>query len=156
MEILAKQRLEASYELDAMATIYRDPKGRFLVSVNPDPNRQGEEYFKLYNKTNRDSATKIARISFREAKYIYHNANQGKDNWILNVKEKKYIIKAFAKKNPAFYNGQYTYWQYAIAQFNLEKGLDYEKTFKNVGKKLKYPKYLPFDLEMPDYTKLEE
>lgn len=154
MRILASQRLEASYELDAMATIYRDPKGRFLVSVNPDPNRSGDEYFKLYNKTNRDSATKIARISFRKAEYIHYSMNQGKEDWILNAREKKYIIKAFTKKNPAFYGGQYTYWQFAIAQFNLEKGLDYEKTFKNVGKKLKYPKYLPFDLEMPDYTKL--
>lgn len=156
MEILVKQRLEASYELDAIATIYRDAKGRFSIAVNPDPNRQGDEYFKLYNNAKKSAATKVARIMFRSAKYVYHNANQGKDNWILNTKEKKYIIKAFAKKNPAFYNGQYTYWQYAIAQFNLEKGLDYEKTFKNVGKKLKYPKYLPFDLKMPNYTKLEE
>ena len=154
MKIFANQRLEASYELDAMATIYRDPKGRFLVSVNPDPNREDDEHFKLYNKTSRSSATKIARISFRKAEYIYHSMNQGKKDWILNAKEKKYIVKAFKKKNPAFYNGQYTYWQFAIAQFNLEKGLDYEKTFKNVGKKLKYPKYLPFDLEMPDYAKL--
>lgn len=154
MKILARERLEASYELDAMATVYRDPKGRFLVSVNPDPNREGDEYFKLYNKTSRSSATKIARIAFRKAEYIYHSMNQGKEDWILNAKEKKYIIKAFKKKNPAFYDGQYTYWQFAIAQFNLEKGLDYKKTFKNVGKKLKYPKYLPFDLEMPDYMKL--
>lgn len=154
MKILAKERLEASYELDAMATVYRDPKGRFLVSVNPDPNREGDEYFKLYNKTSRSSATKIARISFRKTEYIYHSMNQDKEDWILNAKEKKYIVKAFKKKNPAFYDGQYTYWQFAIAQFNLEKGLDYKKTFKNAGKKLKYPKYLPFDLEMPDYTKL--
>lgn len=67
MEILVKQRLEASYELDAMATIYRDVKGRFSIAVNPDPNRQGDEYFKLYNNAKKiscnESSTNYVSIS---------------------------------------------------------------------------------------------
>lgn len=155
MEILAKQRLEASYELDAMATIYWDKKGRFCISVNPNPNRIGDEYFKLFNSSSVRTATKVARISFKAAKYIHHTNSDGKDDWILNSKEKKYLVKALQKQAKMPY-AQYTNWQKAILLFNEEKHLDQEKTLKNLLPKPKYPKYLPFNLEMPDYTKLEE
>lgn len=153
MKIFANQRLEASYELDAMATIYRDEKGRFSISVNPDPNITGDEYFKLYNNAKKSAADKVARISFREAKYIYHKNADGKGDWILNSKEKQYLINALQKKAKFPYQN-YTNWQKAILLFNDEKDLDQEKTLANIGKNLPYPKYLPFDLEMPDYTKL--
>ena len=155
MEILAKQRLEASYELDAMATIYRDAKGRFSIAVNPDPNRQGDEYFKLYNNAKKSAATKVARIMFRSAKYVYHTNYDGKEDWILNAKEKKYLVTALKKKAKHPYE-EYTNWQKAILLFNDEKDLDQEKTLKNLLPKPKYKNYLPFNLEMPDYTKLGE
>lgn len=155
MEILAKQRLEASYEFDAMATVYRDTKGRFSIAVNPDPDKIGDEYFILSNSSSVRTASKAARISFKAAKYIHHTNSDGKGDWILNSKEKKYLVKALQKQAKMPY-AQYTNWQKAILLFNEEKHLDQDKTLKNLLPKPKYKNYLPFNLEMPDYTKLEE
>lgn len=155
MKILAQKRLNASYEIDAMATIYRDTKGRFSIAVNPDPNRTGDEYFKLYNNAKKFAATKVARILFRKAEYVYHTNSDGKEDWILNAKEKKYLVKALQKQAKMPYE-KYTNWQKAILLFNDEKDLDQEKTLKNLLPKPKYKNYLPFNLPMPDYTKLEK
>lgn len=61
MRIQSSSILTAAYELDAMATVYRDLKGRFRIAVHPDSKHVGDEYFKLYNSTSIESATKIAR-----------------------------------------------------------------------------------------------
>lgn len=155
MEILAKQRLEASYELDAMATIYRDDRGRFSIAVNPDPNRIGDEYFKLYNNARKSAATKVARIMFKLAKYVHRTNYDGKGDWVLNSGERKYLVEALKKRAKHPYQ-EYTNWQKAILLFNDEKDLDQDKTLENLLPNPKYPNYLPFNLEMPDYTKLEE
>ena len=155
MEILAKQRLEAAYELDATATIYRDDRGRFSIAVNPDPNRIGDEYFKLYNNARKSAATKVARIMFKSAKYVHHTNYDGKDDWVLNSGERKYLVEALKKRAKHPYQ-EYTNWQKAILLFNDEKDLDQDKTLENLLPNPKYSNYLPFNLEMPDYTQLEE
>lgn len=138
--------------LEAMATVGRETSLPMLVVVNPDSNRVGDEYFKVFDSDNFFSAKKVARILFREAKYISHRDT--KERWVLNSKEKKVLVKFLQSKSTKLGLRNYTNWQVAILQFNEEKGLDQNKTLENVRKRLKYPKYLPFDLEMPDYLLL--
>lgn len=88
------------------------------------------------------------------AKYIHHSYNDGKDDWILNSKEKKYLCEALAKQSKSPYQ-KYSNWKKAILLYNDEKGLDQDETLQNLVSNLLYPKFLPFDLEMPDYTKLK-
>ena len=152
MQIESKKRLIAAIEIDGMANVYRDPKSRFCIEVNPDKQRLGNEYFKLYNARQWKKATKIARISFRKAKYIKHSDIF--DDWVLANKEKKYLVEALQKQASMPYEN-YTNWQKAIILHNNEKGLPMEQTLENKLADLKYPKYLPIDLPMPNYLELE-
>lgn len=133
-----------------------------FIAVNPDSSRgwYNEEYFKVYNNDNARKADKVIRIKFRSAQYVYHKNSDGKQDWILNSKERKQLIDLLNKQSklPGFTN-----WQYAIIQFNTEAYMDenpemfktltiqtQEKMDKNNPQKY----YLPIDLQMPDYTKL--
>ena len=138
--------------LDEMATVARDRNNGILIQVNPDRSRVGMEYFKVYNSYSIDKATKMARISFRDVKYVYHSATMGKDDWVLSTKEKRMLILLLKEKSKAM--PQYSNWEYAIISFNNEKGLDVDETEENVMDNLKYPKFLPIDLPMPNYNNL--
>lgn len=152
MQIESKKRLIAALEINGMANVYRDPQSRFCIEVNPDKQRVGNEYFKLYNAKQWKKATKIARIAFRQAKTIKHKDIF--DDWILTNKEKKYLVDALQKHASMPYEN-YTNWQKAIILHNNEKGLSMEETLENKVNDLKYPKYLPIDLPMPNYLELK-
>ena len=121
--------------------------------MNPDPNRIGLEYFKLFNSANRSAAKKMARIEFRRPRYVYHENNEGKEIWTLNSKERKHLMMILNSKSRGVTN-----WQNAIIQWNLEKGLSEDRTKKNLfsSGKLKYPEHLPYDLKMPNYQLLSQ
>lgn len=138
--------------LEEMSTVFRDRESNQICQVNPDRSRRGLEYFKLYNSDSYDTADSIARISFREPKYIIHKNTDGRLNWVLNSKQKKALVKALNLPSKK-YKG-YNNYQTAILDFNNEKGLDIDQTKENFVNDLKYPDYLPIDLSMPDYMKL--
>lgn len=133
------------------------------LSVNPDSNRgwYNEEYFKIYNASNYMKADGVARIKFRKPEYTEHINSDGKSNWVLNSKDKKYLIdvlKGKSKKETGLTN-----WQYGILQFNLEAYDDANREYclnltqdeqckMKDGQPEKY--WLPIDLPMPDYTQL--
>ncbi|MDE6539428.1 MAG: hypothetical protein K2K66_04495 [Ruminococcus sp.] len=87
--------IEEGEILTEFATVARDYNLNVLLAVNPDKNRnlKDMEYFKFYNDTRPDKAPKIARIKFRSPEYVIHHNNGGKENWFLNSKEKKMLIK---------------------------------------------------------------
>ena len=142
--------------LDEMSTIVMDKKNSVLVQVNPDMGRMGLEYFKFFNSFSEGKATRIARISFRDPRYVIHHNNRGKDNWILNSKEKRMLVALLQQKSDMINceGNVLTNWEKSIVQFNLEKGLPKEDTEENFVNNPKYPNYLPIDLPMPDYYKL--
>ena len=144
----------------------RNTRPNFCIYVHPDKHRKGEEYFKVFNSASFDSADKVCRISFRRPEYIIHTNSDGKINFKLNNEFRKEVIKILNTIRPVKINdNQITVWQWAILQYNNERGLDYEDTMQNLSydkngnpippDKLKYPEDLPFDLQMPDYTKLQ-
>ena len=150
-------RLYLEEYLGEMATIYKSQHYGVLVSVNPDSNRNGNPYFKFYNSSNYLKATKIVRITFNSPNYIVHTNSDGKKLWKLNSEEKNLLMNILKLNSPS-YSGK-TIWDAAKYTWNLEyleeliniddyfKGTYDEKYKDNTG-------YIPHNLEMPDYTKL--
>lgn len=140
--------------LNEMATIGRDNRKGLLMQVNPDEGRQGLEYFKLYNAFNHSNAKKMARIEFRRPEYVVHGNMMGKSKWFLNAREKDDLMDFLNSKNAT--RPDLNNWKYGIVAFNNEKGLDPEDTEQNLlsAGTLNHPRYLPFDLKMPDYRQL--
>ena len=146
------ETIDIKENLNEMATVYRDKDKKQLCQVNPDKGRQCLEYFKLYDSDSFDKVTKIARISFREPKYVIHKNDRGFDDWKLNVTDKQ-NLKTLLEQQSDKYEG-YTNFQAAIIDFNMEKGLNVSQTKENFVENPKYPKYLPIDLPMPNYDLL--
>lgn len=152
-----KQLLECRImeRLNEMTTAFRDKRAGYLIQVNPDICRQGDEYFKIFDSTNERRAKKMARILFRKPEYVYHSNNRGKEIWMLNSKEKRYLMDILHTQNEDDPN--ITNWQNIILAYNFEKGLAKHRSKENLlsSGKLKYSRYLPYDLEIPDYTLLK-
>ena len=90
------------------------------------------------------SATKCARLSLLEPKYLYPTDNDI-PNWVLSEDEKCNIINIFKSPNPTtfFINITNTVWDLIVHWYNFE-------FYCNFGKE----EFLPKDLPMPDYTLL--
>ena len=102
-----------------MATIATDKN--LNINVNPESDRLSIEYFKVLNAKSFRSATKVARLHFKDSGMEYHRDPSGKQPWALNSKEIKQIVRLLESKH-VDYNG-YTNWQVACYQWNLENGL---------------------------------
>lgn len=136
--------------LNEMANVYFDRKANISIQINCSE-YHNVNYFKLYNHQSYKKASKVARISLFEPKYIIHENKDGKENWILNAKQRKALVEIL--KLPAAYK-DYSIWQLIILAFNKENGLNSFETEENFKNDLKYPDYLPIDMTMPDYIEL--
>lgn len=83
--------------------IYSNNKENILISIDVDKNRSDgfrkDPYIKIYNTSSYKTASKIARVSLKTGEYIEHKNLNGKENWILNSKEKKKIGKILNDKS---------------------------------------------------------
>ncbi len=122
--------------LTEFATVQRDRKYNMCVAVNPDSKRnlKNKEYFKVYNHIDPTKATKIARIMFRDCKYIIHKNNGGKQNWELNAKERRQLMTILI--SPSTKSPQNRVWDELINSYNYEAGL------KLLPKTLSIPLYV--------------
>lgn len=132
------------------ATVYTGEDIPLKIIVSVDENRIGNPYFKVFNANDFKKATKMARISFLEPKYVIHSMNYGKENWVLNSKEKKLLINALT----SLADINCTVWQSAVIDYNREHGVSIFKQRQMTKEQLIEKHLLPLDLEMPDYTKL--
>lgn len=145
--------------LTEFASIRRPITNEFmLLAINPDSNRIGDPYFKMYNKPSWNKATKVARISFLEPKLIIHKS-QGVQPWTNLTKQdiddlNDYLDSPW-KNHPGF-----TIWDGLKYGWNEEWGFEvgsekeyidgnYDELNKN------NPSYLPSTLEIPDYYQLK-
>lgn len=134
-----------------MATVKVDRTHNVRISVNPDINRKGDEYFKFYNSFTSKKDEKVARILFRRSDYVFHNG--GKDAWVLNSSEKKLLMDLLTSTVTSMTGRKVTLFQYAILQYNRERfGMEEEDTFSNDF--TEFSEALPINLVMPDYTML--
>ncbi len=153
--------------IESMSQIGSDETAKMVYYVNPDTNRRGDPYFKVYDNILRSKARTMTRISFLEPKYVIHKPDRGMKSWKLNKSEIKSMIKYLNKRSALF---KITNWQYAMYMWNLEfsffsKGFDenkydnsviaYVKGYYDVEENLNHPSYLPSYLEMPDYLLLK-
>lgn len=149
-----QEEIDYIVSLDAMSTIGWDEQKGILLQVHPAEPCACGNYFKVYNAASERRATRLARINFTQPLYTVHAPkwNRGKDYWWLNAREKRYLMEFFESRNWA----GYTNWQYAILEFNKEKGLTYEETKSNLLNegKLNFPDALPYDLPIPNYMEL--
>ena len=143
-----------------------DSNPQSVYYVNPDSNRVGDPYFKVYDSTSVTKSRRVARISFLEPVYIIHSDEGGKEPWILNSSEKKSLMKFLDK--PSKFSGLSNF-QYTMYQWNNEYGfLDetdgleqydnpvdaYIHGFYDTESNLKHPSYLPSYLVRPNYEGL--
>ena len=149
----------------SMSKVGLDSKENMLYYVNPDINRVGEPYFKVYDSISHKKATHIARISFLEPRYILHKDETGKQPWKLSSSEKKKMLN-YLNKSSGFF--KMSFFQYAMYLWNNEYGffddksleeyenpmIAYAKGIYDIEENIHHPSYLPSYLEIPDYTKL--
>lgn len=152
-------RLFLEEYLDEMATICKDYQNDVCIAVNPDSNRQVNSYFKFYNSANYKSATKVVRILFNSANYIEHQNADGKKLWKLSHKDKK-VLKELLNSSSKKYSNM-TMWEACKFEWNSEciEPINVDKYISGEYDKdetyMKNPNFLPYSLEMPDYTKLK-
>ena len=84
------------------------------LSVNPSMDRSygNKAYFKAYNASNINRATKEIRLHFYDIGYEIHN--DGKELWKMNKAERKRIVEILKMK----VNDNLTVWQSLIRAFN--------------------------------------
>lgn len=131
------------------ATVCTNTEEKMKIIVSYDENRVGEPYFKVFNSSSYTKATKIARISFLEPKYIVHNMNYGMENWILNSKEKQNLITMLTTEVDGISN-----WKFAILQYNLENNIQRDEQLKLSNEDIIKRNGLPLNTPIPDYSKL--
>ena len=121
------------------------------VQVNPDPNRSGNPYFKVYSsKIPKAGQDKVARLHFLDDGMEYHK--DGFKDWILTTSEIK-MIKSFLNKNH-HREKEYTNWEMTKWLWNLEYGFFSDEQIDDYmnGKldNIQHPSYVPSTTPIPD------
>lgn len=118
-----------------------------------NPSSFENKYFKYLNGLTFGRADKCARISMLEAKYIQHKDYGGKQNWILNNKEKKELVNLMKQPNKKY--ADCTNWQATLITYNEDNfGIDFDETIFNTFDKVQYPQAFSIDYPMPNYLEL--
>lgn len=153
--------MECLYEMATIRPASSLDKLGILLAVNPDSNRDGNPYFKMYNSTSFYTATTVWRISFTESVFIKEHKGKIKASTSMNKSEKTKLIEYLSLESKDFRGS--TIWDELKYRWNSEKDLmnnfsfsdyisgkadNYYKTVDNKGN------YVPFSLKMPDYNNL--
>lgn len=170
MKKLVYSKNDSLEPIYSMSQVGLDRDGRMIYYVNPDNHRVGDPYFKVYNGTSQQISTSLARISFLSASYIIHSNSDGKEQWILNSKEKKRLDKFLRSKSVrselsiSVWNHMKYLWNMEMNIFNDSDQFDpetfrseedaYMNGFYDTEINLSNPSYLASTLTQPDYTKL--
>ena len=89
----------------------------YNMSIRVCQNYKQRNYFLIYNHEMHIYATKVARISFIEPKYIFEDCVV--PNWTLSNKEKDYLIDMVNGYDHIceFDEGEYTNWQVMLMEY---------------------------------------
>lgn len=147
---------ESLYE---MSLAFTDSLNKLAIWVE-NPTGYNNQYFKLYNNDSYVKSTKVARISMLKPNYLVHKNDDGKENWILNNKEKRKLINLLHSKNEEYVT--LSNWQVIIATYNRDNFhipfinlITKNITFDDYNEKVKTIKgAISLDRPMPDYMKL--
>ena len=118
-----------------------------------NPSGYQNDYFKYYNSFSYRKADKVARISLIKPEYLEHTNYDGKDNWVLNSKERKELID-FMNKPSKVHKGL-TNWQTTLVQYNFDNFyIDPEDTINSTFNIEEYPNAFDIKTPMPNYLEL--
>lgn len=154
-----KEFINEEQFLAEMSLVLDNIKPNLAIWVE-NPTGYNNQYFKLYNSYSNVKADKVARISLLNAKYLNHRNEDGKENWILNNKEKKELIKIL--KDESEYENNITNWELTILTYNRDNfHISMGKYVTNNMSKEEYENIvsktkgaLSLNLPMPDYMRL--
>lgn len=150
---------ETKESLYEMSLAFTDSLNKLAIWVE-NLTGYNNQYFKLYNNDSYVKATKVARISMLKPNYLVHKNDDGKENWILNNKEKRKLINLLHSKNEEYVI--LSNWQVIIATYNRDNFhipfvnlVMRNITFDDYNEKIKTIKgAIPLNQPMPDYMKL--
>ena len=139
--------------LGEMATVADSDRPVGLsIQVNPDPDRIGNPYFKVYNTAvPKIKESRVARLHFLDSGMEYHQDKFM--DWIPTKKEIKSIKDLLSQKHLVY---NYTNWQVACFLWNQEYHLFMQKDIDDymnglLDEKLSiHPSYVPSTTVMPE------
>ena len=152
-----KKVLDEEYIVEmSKAFTTENPKRSFWVE---NPAYYNNRYFKLYNSDIISRATKVARISFDHPNYLDHVNKDGKEDWILTLKEKRELLDILKQKDKR----GFTKWQRMFMVYNNDNfNIDFDDLISGDISKEDYNKLvikrdaISLDYPIPDYMKLEK
>ena len=153
-DFLMEQRpdyIEQDEYLTEMATIGTDRKHNLRVQVNPDRNRSGNPYFKVFNTAIiKSGESKVARFHFKDSGMEYHKDKYL--DWNITNNDIKFIKEFMTKPHKDF--TEYSNWQMTCYLWNYEYGFDIDRIEYFNGEYdeiyLNDASYIPSTTEMPD------
>lgn len=141
------------FVINEMSMAWVDKQANKCVWVE-NPNTHNSDYFKYYNSFSYHKADGVARISLVEPKYLSHKNTDGKDDWKLNSKEKKELVRIM--QSPSNVRKGFTHWQVTLIQYNFDNFyIDPEDTINGTFDKQEYPDAFPINYPMPNYLELQ-
>ena len=150
-------RKESRFLTEMSMVIIDNNKKRSIWVENPT--HYDNRYFKIFNNDSVSKATKVARISMINPRYMTHRNDDGKENWILTLSEKRYLINILNQKIKI--NPNITNWQRIILTYNRDSfQIDPDNLITNEMTKEEYNRLatkknaISLDLSILDYMKL--
>lgn len=133
-----------------MATVAIDRSLQLRIQVNPDRNRRGAPYFKVFDAAKDiPGETRVARLHFLDSGMEYHKDSYL--DWRLTNKDVRRIQKFLQQP---YKNTEYTVWQMTCFLWNQEfRFSDFEDEYFNgedEAANKSHPSYVPFDTKMPN------
>lgn len=145
----------------SMAFAYKDKRIDVCAWVE-NPSSRDNRYFKYYNNSRYNNATKVARIRLDKPIYVGGiHKEKGLEQWILTDIERKELICLLNSPSDEYIG--LTRWQSILIRYNADNFfLTSQQTINDELSKAdmdpKMPKYIkpfPIDYPMPDYNQLK-
>lgn len=136
-----------------MATVTSDKRLQLRIQVNPDRNRKGSPYFKVFDTASpKPGQSKVARLHFSDSGMEYHRDKYF--DWEIDQADIDMIRELLLRQHHDI--PSYTNWQMACYLWNLEYGwLDTEDRDDYFAGKFNdkfdgEPSYVRHDLSIPE------
>ena len=147
VETLIESNQEVILPLLEVRFLTSDKYG-MTIEYNPDKNRIGDDYFKVYQgtklKMKGDEQTPRARISFFSPSYVTHYAGSSEPKWEMDTKARENLMALLQEPNPDYPTR--TNWNQLIKSYNVARQEAYlpgrDKNVVFLRNQLKIPNYL--------------
>ncbi len=162
IDILNGEELDDYVYFTEMASVAHDWDNGILIAVDPERNTLNIPYFKVYNSSSYEKASRVARLHFKNSGMEYHIRDKKRSipTWSLNTSDKQKIIDLLRK--PYRKNKKYTNWQALCFEWNDVNGLigniDIDEYFagKYDEKYIKHPNSALREAYVPSYQKMPD